>query len=144
MKYLLIIAIAAYSFTVQAQPRHGDRQAKREMRKERPNFTPEQIAELNTHKLTLGLGLNESQANRVKALELDLAKKRSAKRESMKDRKDLSDEAKFELRNGALKNQIAHKNSMKSILTVDQFEKWEKGRHRKGAMMKRHRMKKRS
>lgn len=144
MKYLLIFAITACSFTMQAQPPQGDRHAKREMRKERPNFTPEQIAELNTNKLTLGLELNESQANRVKALELDLATKRAAKRESMKDRKDLSDEALFELKNESLKNQIAHKNSMKSILTADQFEKWEKARHRKGAMIKRHRMKKRS
>lgn len=145
MKYVLLIAIALGTLTANAQRDQArERGPRHEMRGERPDFSPEQIAELRTKRLTLDLDLNVSQQNKIKALQLELAKEGKVKRENRKERKDLSADDLYELQNNRLENQIAHKKEMKAILNSEQFAKWEKGKQRMARGHRMHRMKRHS
>lgn len=139
MKNALIICSLLICFTAFAQRPEGNNDRPPRPKMERPDYTPEQIAELQTKKLTLMLDLNESQQSKIKTLELEAAKARELKWSEKEPGEKPSDEERFNMRSEMLDNKIAHKNSMKSILTKSQFEKWEesllvkgKGRHKKG------------
>lgn len=134
-----IIYALAILFTLNIAAQEGtdntDRKDKKEMRKQKgkkfmKDFTPEQIAELQTKKLTLALDLSESQQQRVLALNTANAKVRKQKmeaREAKKEKKEKpTSEEKYALMNERLDAKIAHKQSMKQILSKEQYEKWEK------------------
>lgn len=96
------------------------------------DMSPEQVATLETKKLTLALELTEKQQAEIFQLEVANAEFRKAKHEEIKsirkagnDEKPSTDE-KYEFLNERLDRQIAHKENMKGILNKDQFEKWEK------------------
>ncbi len=126
MKKAMIILIAFTTFAINAQQERPDR---KEHRKElKDNFTPEQKAELHSKKMTLDLGLNESQQTRVKQLLLEMDKDKPKKPE---DRKEMTDAEKFEAKNKMLDQRIAMKNKMKDILTEEQYAKWEKSKDHK-------------
>jgi phosphatidate phosphatase PAH1 len=99
---------------------------------DRPEYTPDQIAEIKTKKMTLMLDLNETQQTKIMALELEAAKARELKFSEKKSDEKPSDEERFKMQSERLDRQIAHKKSMKSILTKTQFEKWEKSMPAKG------------
>jgi protein CpxP len=127
MKNLLMIAIVLFSITLTAQHKDGEgNNPRHHMGEKIKDLTPEHAAELRSKKMTLALDLNETQQKAVRDLELELAKKRKAKLENLKDRKELSSEELFKIKAEALDDKIAAKNKMKSILTQEQFEKWEK------------------
>jgi len=73
-KLILVIALTLSSLTF-AQSRKSI------------EMTPEQVAELQTKKMTLDLDLNANQQKEVKALLLEEAKKREAIKTEMKARK---------------------------------------------------------
>lgn len=92
-------------------------------------MTPEQVAELQTKKMTLDLDLNSNQQKEVKALLLEEAKKREAIKKEMnarteEERKLTSDE-KYKKQLEKLDNQIELKAKMKKILSPEQMSKWE-------------------
>ena len=122
--FLICLLFVGLSATAQHEgPRHGKSKAQME----RPDFTPEQISEIRVKELTLLLDLTEKQQEAIGALELEAAKEREQKRAEMKESKEKpTDEEKFERITEMLDKKIAFKNSMKSILDKDQFEKWEK------------------
>lgn len=126
MKNFVIILVALFTINVSAQEREENR------KKRQHNYTPGQIATLKTKKMTLHLNLSEAQQKAVYGLNLKQAQKRKSKLEERKaqkhtkERRELSQEEKFELLNERLDVQIAHKKSMQSILNTAQFEKWEK------------------
>lgn len=106
-------------------------------------MTPEQLATLETKKLTLALDLDKKQQVAIKELQLEKIEERMAKREAMKEMKAegpgraADSDERFEMHNARLDKMIAHKEKMKSILTPVQYEKWEKlslhrPKHRKG------------
>lgn len=141
MKNLLILCIALLSVTMQAQrPGPEGREGKPEgkERMERPNFTPEQIADLKTKAMVLQLDLNESQTGEMYKIQLDLAQKRKTKREARKEegkkRSELTTDDIYKAKSAALDEQIELKNKLRSLLTDDQFEKLEKMSTRRGKM----------
>ncbi len=132
MKNALIICSLLISFTAFAQRPHGNNDRSPRPKMDRPEYTPDQIAEIKTKKMTLMLDLSESQQTKIKTLELELAKARKLKISEKKPDEKPSDEERFNKQSEVLDKQIAHKKSMKSILTKEQFEKWEKSLPTKG------------
>ena len=134
MKKLVLIVIALAAMQVTAQEhKKGEKQERYQRFK---NFTPKQIAELKTKKMTLHLDLTEAQQREIKKIQLANAKKRISKREKfkMKKEKDIgektSKESRFKMMNERLDKQISNKKEMKRILSKEQFKKWEKGNQR--------------
>ena len=145
MKKLIIIFIALVTLQVTAQEKMKD--APRERKEAMKDLTPDEIATLQTKKMTLHLGLTEAQQKEIKALNLEQAKLHKAKmeeRKAMKDnseRKPFTKEDKLKMMNERLDHQIAMKQKMKSILNADQYAKWEasqgkKMEHQKGMKKK--------
>lgn len=128
MKKLLIIALALVTIQVSAQER-GERKGKF------TDYTPEEIAQLQTKKMTLDLDLTEAQQREVSVINLENAKARKAKMKTRKSRKDSdekpSKDERLKMKNDRLDTQIANKQKMKNILNAAQYEKWEKQQARK-------------
>ena len=101
------------------------------------NMTPEQIATLQTKKMTLALDLSEAQQDQIHALNLEHAQERKSKMEERKaakeegGRKELTSEERFAKKNERLDAKLAHKQKMKKILSEAQMEKWEQMHHGK-------------
>ena len=110
-------------------------------RDQAPEFTPEQRASLKTKKLTLALDLSEAQQQKVEKLQLEQARDRAARREARKaenSRENRSSEERYDALSEQMDKRIAYQREMKSILTAEQFEKWQsinerhgKNRHRR-------------
>ncbi len=118
-----------------------DKTDRKEMRKEKgkefmKDLSPEQMAQLQTKKMTLALDLSENQQKRVLVLHTEAAKVRKQHmelREAKKEKKEKpTKEEKYAMMNAQLDAKIAFKKSMKEILTADQYEKWEKMHAHKG------------
>ncbi|UWX54379.1 hypothetical protein NYZ99_15765 [Maribacter litopenaei] len=133
MTAILLIGISAMAQDHNRKEGRGNRHMK--------DLTPEQMATLQTKRMTLALDLTEDQQSKIQALFTKNAAERKAKMEAHKARKEsgetLTDDEKFALRNERLDQQIAQKEEMKSILDDTQYSKWEKmrqkrGKHRKG------------
>lgn len=130
MKKIIAIAIALISLQGIAQDRRqfADRM-------ERPHkmndLTPEQAATLHTKKMTLHYDLTKSQQDEIYKLNLENAKARKDMMAAMKTKKESgewqkpSSEERYKMMNDRLDHQIAVKTKMKSILTKEQFSKWE-------------------
>lgn len=101
---------------------------------ERMNLTTEQSATLRTKEMTLQLDLTEKQQSQVYKIHEDLAKKRQETRTI--DRKELSEEERYEMRIERLDQMIAVKKEMKTILNEEQFEKWETLMQKRTAKMR--------
>lgn len=133
MKKIVIILIAMVAMQVTAQDKKRDHQrdGQRAQMESMRDLSPEEIATLQTKKMTLHLDLNEAQQKKVETLFLEEAKLRKTKmeeRKAMKDsseKKQLTKEDKFKMMNERLDHQIEMKQKMKSILNDEQFEKWE-------------------
>lgn len=129
MKRLFLIALALVTLQITAQDRKH--MSKKDERVENmQSYTPEEMAELQTKKMTLALDLTESQQKQVMALNLENAKERKAimkKRQEMKKEEEasLSKEDKLKMKNNMLDKQIAMKAKMKKILNDEQYSKWE-------------------
>ena len=151
MKKLFLITLALVTIQVSAQnkkqgERNGDRMEKGQSMKD---LTPEEMAQLQTKKMTLALDLTASQQKQVQALQLENAKARKAKMEErqakMKDGTGpkRTKEERVAMMNERLDNQLAMKKKMKNILNEEQLVKWEKmnarkeGRHPKKGKEKR-------
>ncbi len=139
MKKIILIALALVTIQVSAQER--SQEFRKGERKERINkfkdFTPEEVAELQTKRMTLDLDLTPSQQKQIQKLNLENAIDRKAKMEErqsqMKDGKKEtpSKEERLKMMNERLDKQIAMKQKMAKILNSDQMEKWEKMKKRK-------------
>jgi Spy/CpxP family protein refolding chaperone len=132
MKEVLIAMLVMASFSAMAQkgPHHGERHGMKDL-------SPEQMATLQTKKLTLALDLTKSQQEAVQQLNLENAKLRKEKMEKIKadrdgeERQKPSSEERFAMQNERLDHMISQKEKMKKILSPEQYEKWEKGHHQK-------------
>lgn len=131
MKKIFLIALAFVTIQVSAQnqgERKGDRMN---------DFTPEEMAQLQTKKMTLALDLTDAQQKQVEKLQLENAKERQALRETRQLKKKdgtgkPNKEERLAMMNERLDKQIEMKEKMKQILNEDQFEKWKKMQGRKG------------
>lgn len=131
MKKLVIIALALFALQVTAQERKRAPQNK-ERAKKMMNLSAEEMATLQTKKMTLHLDLNESQQAKIQKLNLENATKRKAMMEARKAKKESgntekpSKEERLAMVNAKLDHQIAMKAKMKTILNDEQYAKWEK------------------
>uniref|UniRef100_UPI00404ADD5F DUF4890 domain-containing protein n=1 Tax=Gelidibacter sp. TaxID=2018083 RepID=UPI00404ADD5F len=131
MKKLCIIAIAFITLQATAQDQKPAL-TKSKVERVKSDMTPEEIAQIQTKKMTLELDLNESQQKQVNALLLEEARNRAEKKEAYSKIKDnaeakaaLTKEDRVKMMNEHLDNQIAMKAKMKNILNADQYAKWE-------------------
>jgi len=135
MKKLFVVALLILSASVLAQ-RPAHHQAKKQQHKKEflKDMSAKQLATLKTKKLTLSLDLNKEQQDKIYAINLEEAKdkkqKMAARKKVMKKAEgkipDLSSEEKFQRMNTHLDKKIALKSKAKSILTEEQFQKWQR------------------
>ena len=132
MKKIIVIAIALISMQGIAQQQGNNRANNPERGQKMNSLTAEEMAELQTKKMTLNLDLNASQQKEVYKLNLENAKQRKTMMETYQANKGSgtmgqpSKENRLKMANTRLDNQIAMKGKMKSILNADQYIKWEK------------------
>ena len=90
------------------------------------NLNPEQVASIQSKKMTLLLDLDTQQQTRVEQLLLVHAKQRLTHKMNKEDRAQLEDFEKVERMENRLDKRIALKREMKRILNADQYKRWEK------------------
>ena len=133
MKKLILIALALVTIQVSAQnKKQGERRSDPMERGQRmSDFTPEEMAQLQTKKTTLLLDLTVAQQKEVEKLHLENAKERQAFRETRQakrkdgNEKNSNKEERLNMANQRLDRQLEMKKKMKKILNDEQFEKWE-------------------
>lgn len=140
------MALGAMQVTAQEQKREHQKRDKQERPHKFKDFSPEEVAAIQTKEMTLHLDLTEAQQKEVQKLNLANANERSTKREASKLNKEkrngkiFSKEERIKMMNGRLDKQISKKKEMQRILSKEQFEKFEKGqinKRRKGQARKR-------
>lgn len=100
-------------------------------RKAMANLEPEEIATLQTKKMTLRLDLTDAQQDDIYKINLENAKLRKAHMAERKARKESgeatkpSKEERLARANKMLDHKIAMKAKMKNILNEEQYAKWE-------------------
>jgi len=141
MKHIVYALAILFTLNVAAQEGEDqtDRHERKEMRKGKramKDLSSEQMAELQTKKLTLALDLSENQQQRILALNTAAAKVRKqkidARKAKMEKKEKLTSEEKYTMMNERLDAQIAYKQKVKQILSEDQYKRWEKIHARKG------------
>lgn len=129
MKRLAIIAVALFALQMTAQEQKRGQKIM--------NLSAEEIATLQTKRMTLHLDLSESQQAKIYKLNLENATKRKAMMEARKAKKESgnakkpSKEERLAMINTKLDHQIAMKAKMKDILNDEQYAKWEKSQARR-------------
>lgn len=115
MKKLVLIAIAFVTFQMNAQNENAEKLN---------NNSVEDIAEMQTARLTKALNLNEAQQKRISIISLENAKVKKEMMTSREERKKLSKEDRMKMKqiHEAKKNEMD--GHMKAILSAEQYEKW--------------------
>lgn len=128
MKKLALIALLLSGVYLTAQRPEGKRDRMKDL-------NPDQIASLQTKKMTLALDLNQSQQTEIQSLFLSNATDRKNKMDERELKKEEgsrpSIDERYAMQNERLDHMIAQKAAMKKILTETQFEKWEKIQHKR-------------
>ncbi|MDG1730668.1 MAG: hypothetical protein P8K68_02390 [Algibacter sp.] len=132
MKKLLIIAVALLALQATGQEQKRENQKRGERVQKIKNLSAEDMATLQTKKMTLFLDLNDSQQAKIKKINLENATKRKAMMAERKAKKESADaqkptqEERLKMVNASLDHKIAMKAKMKDILNEEQYTKWEK------------------
>lgn len=132
MKKVIVAALLVVGMTSFAQERN--KTERRQHGNEMEKFTPEQRNELMLKKMTLELDLSAEQQAQMKSVIAAKTAKREAMMEARKEtaEKPTADQ-RFAIKSKILDEQIATKAKMKSILSPEQYEKWDalRGKHHK-------------
>ena len=142
MKNLFLIALAFV--TLQATAQDKKESHKKDRSERMSDFTPQEMAELQTKKMTLHLDLNDAQQQKIMALNLENAQDRKSMMENRKkmmenkESKEISKEDKLKIKNTMLDKQIATKKKMKDILDEKQYAKWEEMAAKRSGKMRSH------
>lgn len=138
MKKLILIAIAFIGLQATAQQQLKQGQNSKEREQKMMNLSAEDMATLQTKKMTLFLDLNESQQTKIQKINLENATQRKAMMEERKAKKESgelvkpTEEERLKMINTKLDHKIAIKAKMKDILNDEQYTKWEKAQARMG------------
>lgn len=109
----LVVAVAlVFSIGISAQDR----------KEKIKNATPEERIAIRTDKLTEELGLDENQKKKVSEILVSQQKENQALREDIKKEKE---KVRAEAIEAMKKQQATLKAKMKTVLTEEQFKKWE-------------------
>lgn len=127
--FLIVIAI----FTLQTATAQRPEWVKKGDEKQKnidfaQDFTAEQMATLQTKKMTLLLDLSENQIEKVIEINLKAAKHRKSKMAEMQNKKKQgkpSSEARYKMMISRLDNRIKYKNELAKVLSKEQLEKWQ-------------------
>lgn len=133
MKKIVLILIALVSLQVSAQ---GEKEQRKKMDKKEyaarmNDFTPEEMAQLQTKQMTLDLDLTEAQQKQIMAINVENAKMKKSlmeerqKRMANKDVKEPSKDERLKMKNNILDYKIEMKKKMSEILDKEQFKKWD-------------------
>jgi len=129
MKKLILIAIAFVGLQTFAQDNmRGDRKQRAERMQ---NLSAEDMASMQTKKMTLALDLTAAQQEEVKTLFLEEAKVNKEKIKAYKEMKEKMDavkptkEERQKMKMARMDRKIEMKAKMKSILNETQYTKWE-------------------
>ncbi len=135
MKKLVLVVMALCA--IQITSAQGQHKGKKGM-----DMSAEDIATLQTKKMTLALDLTEAQQDDIYKINLENAKlrkthmeERKAKRESGEAKKP-SKEERVAMMNNMLDHKIATKQKIKSILNDEQYARWEKMMAKRQSKMK--------
>lgn len=127
------ILIAMVAFTLQAVAQRPQNHNRPEMMQNSMSFINDlsvnQIADLETKRMTYFLDLSKSQINKVYKINLDIAKTRKSNRKAFHDRRGTgkpSPQELYDIMTKKLDKQIEIKEQFKKILSEKQFEKWSK------------------
>ena len=92
------------------------------------DMTPEQMAELETKRMTLALDLTEAQQKKVFEINKENAARRIERRKEMISLRNTgnrpSNEEMLKRKNERLDFQIEHQNKLKKVLNAKQYETW--------------------
>lgn len=149
MKKLILIALAFVTLQATAQEQKRDHK-KRDHKKESAfkTFTAEEVATIQTKKMTLLLDLDASQQREIQKINLEKATARKAHIEARKAKKENSTnekpskEDRVSKINKMLDAKIANKAKMKQLLNAKQYAKWEKAQSKMDKHHKRKNQKK--
>ncbi|MFH4969475.1 hypothetical protein V8G61_14810 [Gaetbulibacter sp. M240] len=145
MKKLILLAVLAITVQVFGQDAPKAERQREGRAQKMMQLSTEEIATLQTKKMTLLLDLNATQQDQIQNVNLENAKQRKAMMADRKAKRERGEkpttEERYAMENIRLDHQIAMKEKMKSILNAEQYEKWEKARARmamqqKGGMKK--------
>ena len=138
MKKVMMICLVLVSISLQAQSQGQSRSKHRKAIHEKmQELTPQQRAELKTKKLVLDLNLTKVQQSEIQKLNLEIEREREKMKPKKKKLEELSNDEFFDRTSKMLDKKIATKKRLQSILTEEQFEKFQKSQHRK-TMERRH------
>lgn len=127
MKKLILIALAFVAIQATAQEQKRDHKRGQAM----AQLSADEMATLQTKKMTLRLDLNESQQREIQKMNIENAKARKAHMEARKAKKASgttekpSKEDRLAKMNKMLDHKIEAKAKMKKILNAEQYAKWE-------------------
>lgn len=128
MKKLALILVLLSGVYLTAQRHEGKRIGIKDL-------NAEQMANLQTKKMTLALDLNHSQQKEVASILLADAELRKTKQEERKNKREEdtrpTKEERFAMQSERLDHMITHKANIKKILTKEQFVAWEKIQHKR-------------
>ncbi|EWH12595.1 hypothetical protein KLA_13876 [Cellulophaga geojensis KL-A] len=141
--FVMVLMLSVLTISAQ-ESKENSKDAKHKMHKRKDGkramhrmakFTPEQMAILQTKKMTLALDLSEDQQSKIEKLNLENAKFFKEKMEERKAKKEadkkLTSEERFAMENEKLDHQIAQKKALEKILSKDQYTQWSKMHKRK-------------
>ncbi|MET7030557.1 DUF4890 domain-containing protein [Sediminicola luteus] len=134
MKKVILLGLLMIGFIGLAQNDRGENRNRGNLE----DLSPEQMATLQTKRMTLALDLNEAQQKQLQKINLDQATSRKEKMDEMKEKRESgemtkpSSEERYAMQTSKMDKQIAHKAQMKQLLSKEQYEKWEKMDRRKG------------
>lgn len=121
MKKLILVVALVVGLTTFAQGKRGEGRGK-----DRPN--PEEHVEKIVARMTSELSLDTKQQEQVKALLMDQAKTREAKRAALKSRRESGDKPSdaeiAQMKKDRADEELAAKTQMKKILSEEQYKKW--------------------
>ena len=142
MKKVIVLMMLMAGVTAMAQ--RGEKGHRGDFK----DMSAEQMATLQTKKMTLSLDLTEAQQAKIQALHLKNAQLRKAKMEERKAKMEKEEGAKpssderYAMKKERLDEAIAQKAELKKILTNEQYSKWQEmkesrgkhsnGKHRQG------------
>lgn len=135
MKNLVVMLVLLSSTLTLAQRPNGQGQRNRgpQQAAHYSDFTAEQIATLETKKMTLMLDLSANQQVKIQAINLEIATnrkamqdKRQAQKQDNNSRQELSSQERFAKMTEQLDQRIAIKAKFREVLNEEQYERWEK------------------
>jgi protein CpxP len=120
----ILIMVSAFAFA-QHKPADKMHEHNKAMMFEILNFEPEQMATLQTKRLTFYPDLNENQQVSIKEIFLDVSKNRIAKLKEIKQlNQKPNEEFRYKLANERLDMMIEVKLKLKNVLTTEQLNAW--------------------